>query len=100
MSEPVTEFQLQAAFLAARKHGHIIQDDVLRDIITAAREALPPWRPASGGPSRHQWFLYRDDSTPLAQRYYHKTDGNVRYFTTWENAATAADKLNAKERAR
>lgn len=99
MSETVTEFQLHAAFLAARKHGHVIQDDVLRDIITAARKALPPWRPANNGAGRNRWFLYRDDETPLAQRYYEEK-GKLRRFATWENAATAADKLNAKERTR
>jgi hypothetical protein len=34
----VTERQLQAAFLAARNKGVILQDDVLRAIITAANE--------------------------------------------------------------
>ncbi len=34
----VTAAELQAAFLAARAHGKILGDDVLRDIITAVRE--------------------------------------------------------------
>ncbi len=32
----ITSTQLHAAFLAARAHGKILADDVLRDIITAA----------------------------------------------------------------
>jgi hypothetical protein len=35
----LTEAQLQAAFLAARHHGVILADDVLRDIVTAAMNA-------------------------------------------------------------
>jgi hypothetical protein len=35
----VTERQLQAAFLAARNFGVILQDDVLRAVIVAAKEA-------------------------------------------------------------
>jgi hypothetical protein len=37
----VTDAQLQAAFLAARRHGVILQDDVLRAIIAAAQEVRP-----------------------------------------------------------
>jgi hypothetical protein len=91
----LTDSQLQAAFLAARKHGKILNDDVLRDIIAAVRETLPPWQPASGGPRAHGWFLYRGDDTPLEDRYYRKDNGQVRYFTSYENARRFADKLNA-----
>ena len=35
----VTDAQLRAAYLAARKHGKNLSDDVLRDIITAAASA-------------------------------------------------------------
>lgn len=35
----ITEAQLQAAFLAARAKGQILQDDVLKAIIIAAAEA-------------------------------------------------------------
>jgi hypothetical protein len=35
----VTEAQLKAAFLAARKLGQILDDDVLRAILVAGREA-------------------------------------------------------------
>jgi hypothetical protein len=35
----VTEAELAAAFLAARGFGKILDDDVLRAIIVAAREA-------------------------------------------------------------
>lgn len=34
----VTEAELRAAFLAARKLGQVLQDDVLRAIILAARK--------------------------------------------------------------
>lgn len=37
--DTVSEAQLQAAFLAARKLGHVLTDDVLKAIIVAAREA-------------------------------------------------------------
>lgn len=37
----VTEAELQAAFLAARKLGKVLQDDVLRAVILAAREVRP-----------------------------------------------------------
>lgn len=35
----ITEAQLAAAFFAARGHGVILSDEVLRDIIVAARRA-------------------------------------------------------------
>ena len=35
----ITEAQLRAALTAAREHGKILDDDVLRDIITAAASA-------------------------------------------------------------
>jgi hypothetical protein len=38
----VTEAQLNAAFLAARAHGKILADEVLRDIILAARGVKVP----------------------------------------------------------
>src|SRR5215469_16147965 len=37
----ITDAQLQAAFLAARGHGNILDDEVLRAIITAAAAAAP-----------------------------------------------------------
>jgi hypothetical protein len=37
----VTDAQLQAAFLAARQHGVILSDEVLRDILLAAQEVTP-----------------------------------------------------------
>jgi hypothetical protein len=45
----VTEEQLQAASLAARAHGTILDDDVVRAIITAAAEAAPG---SAGQPGR------------------------------------------------
>lgn len=38
-AERITEAQLQAAFLAARQFGKILDDDVLKAIIVAASEA-------------------------------------------------------------
>jgi hypothetical protein len=35
----LSEAQLQAAFLAARRFGKILDDDVLRAIVRAARDA-------------------------------------------------------------
>ena len=37
--ETVTEAQLQAAFMAARALGKVLDDEVLRAIIVAARKA-------------------------------------------------------------
>jgi hypothetical protein len=39
MLHDVTDAQLQAAFLAARELGKILEDDVLRAIIVASRKA-------------------------------------------------------------
>jgi len=36
----MTEAQLHAAFMAARKHGVILHDEVIRDIVTA----VDAWR--------------------------------------------------------
>jgi hypothetical protein len=42
--DTVTEGQLQAAFLAARALGVVLQDDVLRAVILAARrQAIAEW---------------------------------------------------------
>jgi hypothetical protein len=95
MSNTITEYQLQAAFLAARGHGKILDDEVLRDIITAAREALPPWQPANNGSGRYRWFLYRGDEVPHESRWFRNAKGNVRRFATYEAAKHTADTLNA-----
>lgn len=47
-----TEAELQAAFLAARGHGKILDDDVLTAILTAAREAQRAAMPPCDGCTR------------------------------------------------
>lgn len=61
-----------------------------------AGPVLPPWQPANNGSSRYRWFLYRGDDVPLEDRYY-RVDGRMRRYASYENAKTAADKLNAQE---
>lgn len=60
----------------------------------AARER--DWRPASNGAGRRHWFLIRDQSVPLAERYLEDARGRLVRFSSMEAAQRRADKLNQK----
>jgi hypothetical protein len=57
------------------------------------------WRPASNGGGKRMWFLMRDESVPLQDRYYYGPSGKFARYATCQAAQRAADKLNAQERA-
>jgi hypothetical protein len=65
------------------------------DILTRLLEDDGLWRPANNGSSKRRWFLIRDESVPLADRYHLNGAGNLVRFGSHEAAVKAAAKLNA-----
>lgn len=61
----------------------------------AARER--DWRPASNGAGRRHWFLIRDQSVPLTERYLEDARGQLVRFSSMEAAQRRADKLNRED---
>jgi hypothetical protein len=55
-----------------------------------------PWSPASNGAGKRRWFLYRDESVPVGERYYFDKRGYLVRYVSYETAQRAADKLNTR----
>lgn len=58
---------------------------------------MTPWQPANNGTGKRIWFLYRDDITPIEDRYHHSANGALIRYASMANAQKAADKLNKQE---
>lgn len=65
MDTTVTDAQLQAAFLAARGEGKILDDNVLRAIILAAREVAPAGQQIRCKGCGHVWTVPEFKGTEL-----------------------------------
>lgn len=53
------------------------------------------WRPASNGSGARHWFLVRDESVPVADRFHESADGKLIRYASMDTAQSAADALNA-----
>jgi hypothetical protein len=60
------------------------------------RQDLQPkdWRPANNGTGPKPWFLIRDESIPLGDRYHENGHGNLIRYSSMEAAQRDADRLN------
>jgi hypothetical protein len=60
---------------------------------------LAPWQPANNGAGKRRWFLYRDDNTPFAQRWYLNSVGDLVRYVSYPSAKRAALRFNLLEAA-
>lgn len=74
-------------------------DEVVATLRRVAQQQRQTWRPANHGVGERCWFLVRHESVPVDERFHTGVDGQLVRYGSWEAAKTAADQLNAQQRA-
>lgn len=54
-----------------------------------------PWQPFNHGAGARRWFLAREDSVPVEDRYYENASGQLVRYVSYKTASAAAERLNA-----